>query len=132
MTIEIWGLTHPFHLKPISTLQKKAFKMMTFSEPRSHSEPTLKSLKILTFFDLIGLHILKFVHLWANKQLSSCFCGFYDSLNEIHSIHTRQARNKNIYIKSIKPDQFGKRSICHTEAILWNAIPSEIKHSRSL
>lgn len=130
--IEVWGLTYPSHLKPICTLQKKAIRILTFSEPRSHSEPIFKLLRIIKLPDLIEIHILKFVYLWDKKQLPSCFCDYYDSLSEIHSIHTRQAQKNNIYINSFNSDQYGKRSICFTGAILWNAIPFEIKKCYSL
>ena len=74
--IEVWSQTHPSHLQPISTIQKKAIRIITFSEPHSRSEPIFKSLNIVKFLDLADLHILKFVSLWENKQLPSCFYDF--------------------------------------------------------
>ena len=53
--IQVWGLTYP-----TTTLQKRVIKIMTFSDPKSHSEPLLKSLRLLKFFDLIHLEILSF------------------------------------------------------------------------
>ena len=125
--IEVWSQTYPSHLKPISTLQKKAIRIITFSEPHSRSEPIFKSLNILKFLDLADIYILKFVYLWENKQLPTCFYDFYDSLNVIHRFNTRQTQNRNIYIKSVNSDQFGKRSIRYMGAILWNAISFDIK-----
>ena len=40
--IQVWGLTYPTDLKPVTTLQKRVIRIMTFSDPRSHSEPLLK------------------------------------------------------------------------------------------
>ena len=40
---------------------------MTFSDPRSHSEPLLKSLRLLKFSDIIHLEILSFVYQWYYK-----------------------------------------------------------------
>ena len=54
------------------------------------------------------------------------------SLDEIHSIYTRQAQNKNKPIKSFNTDQFGKRSLRYFGATLWNRILVEIKESHSL
>ena len=34
--IHVWGLTYPTHLKPVTTLQKRVVRIMTFSDPRSH------------------------------------------------------------------------------------------------
>ena len=46
--IQVWGLTYPTYLKPVTTLQKRVVRIMNFSDPRSHSEPLLKSLILLT------------------------------------------------------------------------------------
>ena len=39
--IQVWGLTYPTYLKPVATLklQKRVVRIMTFTDPRSHSEP---------------------------------------------------------------------------------------------
>ena len=70
----------------------------------------------------------------AVKKCVSAADNFYvtSTLDEIHSICTRQAQNKNIHIKSFNTDQFGKRSLRYFGAILWNKIPVEIKESHSL
>ena len=47
--ILLCGLTYPTYLKPVITLQKHILRIMTFSEPASHSEPLLKSLNVLKF-----------------------------------------------------------------------------------
>ena len=57
--IQVWGLTYSTYLKPVTTLQKRVVRIMTFSDPRSHSGPLLKSLRLLKFSDII-LFILKF------------------------------------------------------------------------
>ena len=62
--IQVWGLTYPTYLKPVTTLQKRVVRLMTFSDPRSHSEPLLKSLRLLKFSDIIHLEILSFVYQW--------------------------------------------------------------------
>ena len=42
--IHVWGLTYPTYLNPLTTLQKRLVRIMTFSGPASQSEPLLKSL----------------------------------------------------------------------------------------
>ena len=61
-SIQVWGLTYPTYLKPVTTWQKRVVRIMTFSDPRSHSEPLLKSLRLLKFSDIIHLEILFFYH----------------------------------------------------------------------
>ena len=31
--IQVWGLTYPSYLKPVTTLQKRVVRIMTFSDP---------------------------------------------------------------------------------------------------
>ena len=35
--IQVWGLTYPTYLTPVTTLQKRAVRIITFSNPRAHS-----------------------------------------------------------------------------------------------
>ena len=62
---------------------------MTFSDPRSHSEPLLKSLRLLKFSDIIHLEILSFVYQWYHKLSPSSFVNFLIPvyLLFIHIIH---------------------------------------------
>ena len=77
--IETLGLTYPSYLKPISIIQKKCIRIMTYSEPQSHSEPLLRSLNLLKFTDLITFQILNFIHKWAHNLLPPllpCMCRY--------------------------------------------------------
>ena len=45
--LSIWGNTYSSTLRPLIILQKRAIRMITFSEPGEHSEPLFKELEIL-------------------------------------------------------------------------------------
>ena len=60
--IQVWCLTYPTYLKPLTTLQKRVVRIMTFSDPRSHTEPLFKSLRLLKFSDITRLEIVSFVY----------------------------------------------------------------------
>jgi hypothetical protein len=130
--IEIWGQTYVSYLKPISTLLKKTVRIITFSDYRCHSEQIFKLLNLLKFSDLISLSLLKFVFRWKNKLLPACFANYYDFLSDTHSHQTRQSSNDNIFLTHKRSDQFGRRSIKYSGALLWNLVPYEIKSSSSL
>ena len=89
--IQVWGLTFPTYLKPGTTLQKRVVRIMTFSDPISHSEPLLKSLRLLKFSDMIHLEILSFVYQWCHKLSLSCFVNYFNPVSSIHSYNTRQS-----------------------------------------
>ena len=67
--VPVWGLTFPSFLTPLSVIQKKAIRIISFFEPRSHSEPLFKSHKILNLNDVIKLQVLSFVYQWSHNLL---------------------------------------------------------------
>ena len=99
-SIQVLGLTHPTYLKPVTTLQKRVVRIMTFSDSRSHSEPLLKSLKLLKFSDISHLEILSFVYQWYHKLSPSCFVNYFNPVSSIHSYNTRQSQIDNLFAKS--------------------------------
>ena len=101
--VQVWGLTYPTYLKPVTTLQKRVARIMTFSEPMSHSDPLFKSLNLLKFNDII-----------------------HSDISFIHNYPTRQSVNENLFIKSIRTTQYGIRSLHFTGSHLWNSLPNTI------
>ena len=94
---------------------------MTFSDPRSHSEPLLKSLRLLKFFDVIHLEILSFVYQWYHKLNPSCFVNYFSPVSSIHSYNTRQSQVDNLFVKSVHTTQYGIGSLSYTDPKLWNS-----------
>ena len=52
-------------------------------DPRSHSVPLLKSLRLLKFSDIIHLEILSFVYQWYHKLSPSCFVNYFNPVSSI-------------------------------------------------
>ena len=59
-SIQVWGLTYSTYLKPVTALQNRVARIMTFSEP------LLKSLRLLKFSDIIHFNYF-FVYQWYHK-----------------------------------------------------------------
>ena len=81
--IQVWGLTYPTYLKPVTTLQKRVARIMTFSDPRPRSEPLLKSLRLLKFSDIIHLESLSFVYQWYHKLSPSFFVSYFNPVQYV-------------------------------------------------
>ena len=58
----VWGLTFPSFLTQLFVIQKQAIRIISFSEPKSHSELLFKSLSLLKLVDVIELQILPSVY----------------------------------------------------------------------
>ena len=76
--------------KTCNTFAKRVVRIMTSSDLRSHSEPLLKSLRLLKFSDIIHLEILPFVYQWYHKLSPSCFVNYFNPVSSIHSYNKRQ------------------------------------------
>ena len=72
--IQVWGLTYPTYLKPVTTLQKRVVRIMTFSDPRSYSE----------LLDLIQYMRIKCNHPWKEVKAKRTWLDLlarFDDLN---------------------------------------------------
>ena len=58
--VHVWGLTFPSFLTHLFIIQKKAIRIISFSEPKSYSESLFKSLNLLKLNDVIESQILSF------------------------------------------------------------------------
>ena len=56
--VHVWGLTFPTFLTQLFIIQKRAIRIISFPEPKSHSEPLFKSLNLLQLNDVIESLIL--------------------------------------------------------------------------
>ena len=115
------------YLKPISILQKKLARIITFSHPRSHSEPILKNLNLLKFTDISNLQILTFVYQWIHELTPDTFRNYFELISDKHIYQTRQAQNLNLFIKSVNATQYGLQSIQYIGPTLWNSLPTQVK-----
>ena len=100
---------------------------MTFSDPRSHSEPLLKSLRLLKSSDIIHLEILSFVYQWYHRLSPSCFVNYFSPVSSIYSYNTRQSQIDNLFVKSVHTTQYGIRSLSYTSPKLWNSLSVAVK-----
>ena len=129
--VPVWGLTFPSFLTPLSVIQKKAIRIISFSEPRSHSEPLFKSHKILNLNDVIKLQVLSIVYQWSHNLLPRCFSDYFKFGSSVHSYSTHQSCDGNLYVTSVNTTQYGLRSRKFTGSCLWNSVPLNITKSNS-
>ena len=130
--VHVWGLTFPSFLTQLFVIQKKAIRIISFSEPKSHSEPLFKSLNLLKLNDVIELQILSFVYQWSHRLLPPCFSEYFKFTSSVHSYSTRQSSKRNLYLASVNTTQYGLRSLKFTGPRLWNALPTSLTTSNSL
>ena len=65
--IVAWVNTYQTNIKPLLILQKRAIRIITFSNFDKHSSPLFKQTKILKLFDLIKIQISLFMYKFHNN-----------------------------------------------------------------
>jgi hypothetical protein len=81
-----WGNTYNTTLQPLFILQKKAIRIMTFSNFDEHSSPLFKQLYIVKLYDLVTLHNVVFMYKFHNNLLPIAFDTFFMRVSETHII----------------------------------------------
>ena len=112
-------------------ISQVCIRIMTFSEPQSHSEPLSRSLNLLKFTDLITFQILNFIHKWAHNLLPPSFNHFFQSTSSAHKCSTRQSTSGNLFLKCVRTTQYGLRSLQFLGPKLWNSLPLNIRDTKS-
>ena len=109
--VSVWGPTHPTLLDPISVLQKKILRVITFSDINAPSTPIFDSLKILKFNDIIPFQIVSFVYECVHNIAPTYFSGYFTKIENIHSIGTGQSNRGDLFALRCNTTQYGLRSI---------------------
>ena len=125
--LSIWGNTYSSTLRPLIILQKKATRIITFSEPGDHSEPFFKKLNILKLTDLVTLHNALPMYNYHHNLLPSSFENFFKTVASIHSYNTRLASKSTYYLNIIKTN-YGKFNFRLAAVKVWNNLDESIKH----
>ena len=91
---QIWGQTNNQHVQKIIKLQKKALRIISFSEFRAHTSPIFKQYKILKFQDHIVLENCLLIHDFIKNNLPQSFNNYFKTTeNFYNSISTRNSKN---------------------------------------
>ena len=86
--ILLWG----FNSKRISTLQKKAIRIITCGKYNSHTEPMFKRLNLLRIDDIFTCQCMSFYHKYVNNNVP-LFCKSLFTCNATHQFHVYQTRH---------------------------------------
>ena len=117
----VWGK----HCNEISTLQKKAIRIVCGKSRLSHSTPLFKQLNVLKISDLYNLQLLKFYYKFGNSALPDAFCTL--NLRENCSFHNYETRNRHKLSVPVHKHSFFQLSITYNLVSFINSLNSDIK-----
>ena len=98
----IYGAATTKSLEEISTIQRKALRVLTRSTYNAHTDPILKKHKILKVTDLIHLNQSIFVRQFKNAKLPQSFNSFFEGI----PTHEHKCRDDDYNLK--RPSRNGQ------------------------
>ena len=131
--ISSWGGASASALSPLIKLQKKAVRIITHNNIRTHSELLFTGLCLLQLNDMHKMETAKLVYKLSNKSFHSfrSNLGLFIILNEIHSHYFRRKSETKYFLPRVNATQTQKLLI-NKGTKIWNQIPKEIREIKFL
>ena len=123
-----WG----FNCGRIIKLQKRAIRTICVAKYNAHTEPLLKTLKMLKIHDIFRLKELKFYYKFVNKMLPDYFCNILNVNQSVHPYDTRVS--KNVHITRVN-HVYAKKCLRQNLQVTLNNTSASVKdkiHTHSL
>ena len=70
-------------LQPITVLQKRAIRTITFSKFDEHTSPLFGDLNIFKFQDIVFLYVAQLMDQYYNNTLPLIFSDFFTPVNRV-------------------------------------------------
>ena len=107
-------------------MQKKAIRLIAFSDFDAHTSPLFFELKLLKLQDHIKLQTLYFMHQFFTGKLPKIFDSFFIKTSDKHNVNTRCATRTTFYVPKIRTN-YGKFNIRYNGPKLWNETAERFK-----
>jgi hypothetical protein len=124
-----WSSANSNSLQTTKILQKRAIRILSGAEPRSHTQPLAYHLNILLFDDFVYFCKCVFMFNVFNKKLPSVITNMFNVLM-YNDILTRQ-HNMNFVVSRCRLNK-RKNFIVHIGPYLWNNLPTNLKLVKSM
>ena len=129
---QVWGQTNNLHVQKIIKIQKKALRIISFSEFRAHTSPLFKEHTILKFQDHIVLENCLLIHDFLNNKLPECFDDYFiNTENSYNRISTRNSKIGSIFVPYVKSTKYGLNSIKMKAILSWNNLAKQLQNSEN-
>ena len=125
----VWGKCAQCHLSRLISLQKRAIRIISKSQPLTHTDPLFQKFKLLTLDQINKQQIALFMYSYCNSLLPNFLQTRFIQNKYITHRLTRQANN--LFIPNFKY-QFSRNTIRFTGPTLWNSIPENLKDAPRL
>ena len=130
--MSVWGLTYQSTIEPVSVIQKRIMKVITFNEMIVHLTPIFYSLQILRLNAVFQLQLASFAYECVNNLSPLYLRNYFTAISSTHSVGTRQSKWGDLFVERKNTTQYGIRSIHFSGACPWNSLLLTTRESPSL
>ena len=120
-----WGNAAKTHLQRVLVLQKRALRLINFSNPREHTVPFFLQIHSLPINFMFFERVCIMMHDIFNSQVPDNLNCLFRSLEDVHRYTTRSTSNKCIYVDGVRTESC-RRSFRFMGAKIWNSHPVSI------
>jgi len=121
-----WGNSAKTYLNRLLVLQKRALRLINFSNSRDHAIPFFIQTKSLPLNFLYFERMSIMMHDIYNNITPQNLNNLFKSSANIHQYKTRSTTNKCFYIESVRTELM-RNSFKSTGTKIWNSIPLPLK-----
>ena len=125
----VWGSSYKTNLQRIIILQKRVIRIVNKCNYDAHTDPILKNLKLLKFYDINLVQLGQFVFAFKNSILPRKFENIFIRNNQIHSYNTKHANSFRLPLCRTNIRQF---SVFYKGPKIFNSLSPVIIGSSSL
>ena len=124
-----WGQATASHLNKILLLQKRALRLMYFSDSRTHAIPLFVSSSLLSLIMLYFKHIATLMHDIFSHCAPPKISELFTRSDQIHSHYTRFSASRNFHVQLSRLNQ-QLLSFSRIGTRIWNKIPPQLRELR--
>ena len=122
---QIWGQTRNQNISDVVKLQKKAVRMINFSDKYTSTRPLFSKLKILSCDEIVNLQNCLLVLNALNKEVPKALQELFKNTINQHYYNTRRGYCNKLNLPQVRTTHYGIQSIKYKSAKAWNAENSD-------
>ena len=109
-------------------LQKKAMRIINFSDKYTSTKPFFSKLRILSFDEIVNLQSCLLVLNVLNNEVPEGLQELFKNTINQHHYNTRLAYRNKLNLRQVRTTHYGLQSIKYKYAKAWNEIKTEVSH----
>ena len=121
---QVWLQMSNEVINNIFKLQKRAIRLMSFSNFHASSTPLFKQLDIIKVTDFLKVKNCLLAYDFLRQSLPESFYYLIKKQSEAHDVVTRFVENQGLWIPHITTESYGRNAPIFSSIISWNHMQS--------